>query len=168
MADVLAKDTTVKEIENSLKKGGNYKIVFVITLDSGRIKAQDLSTLNYILESIKTDFNYGLIINQVSIEDLDEKENQLLNTSSIEEIQIFLSTIPSINIDRDQVKPINMRDYDRKLMELEQMIFELMKTIKENREREERLMTLNENSQRLLEQEIKANRDLDSQGQYIA
>ncbi|EFA79985.1 hypothetical protein PPL_06806 [Heterostelium album PN500] len=194
MADVLAKDTTVKEIEKSLKKGGNYKIVFVITLDSGRIKLQDFNTLNYILESINTEFNYGLLINQVSksslakmnsdniqaclqtlkkkpfhilsikkIKSLDEKENQMLDESSVQDIQSFLSTLPGVNLLQDQVKSINITDFNRKLMELETLVFELMKSIKEDREREEILLQLNENSQRLLEQEIKANRDLDSQ-----
>ena len=69
-------DSTLREqaalaIETALKENKNYKIVFVITLNAGRIRPDDLVTINKVCEAIKTDFKYGLVINEVNEEILE-------------------------------------------------------------------------------------------------
>ena len=55
-----------KEIEEALKKNSNYKIVFVATLESGRVRPQDVATIETVCEAIKVPFEYGLIFNKVT------------------------------------------------------------------------------------------------------
>lgn len=63
--DVKFRAQAAEEIEKALKHNNNYKLVFVAMLDSGRIRAADLVTINIICDAIKTDFEYGLVFNQV-------------------------------------------------------------------------------------------------------
>jgi GTP-binding protein EngB required for normal cell division len=64
--DIDLKYQAASEIEKALKHSNNYKIVFVATLESGRIKPADLVTINTVCEAIKTNFEYGLIINKAT------------------------------------------------------------------------------------------------------
>jgi len=64
--DVKLKEKAAEEIEKSLKQNNNYKIVFVATLEAGRIKPADLATINTICDFIRTDFEYGIIFNKVT------------------------------------------------------------------------------------------------------
>eukprot|EP01132_Coremiostelium_polycephalum_P001033 gene1033-1311_t len=64
--NVAMREQAAKEIEKALKHNNNYKIVFVATLESGRIKPVDLVMVNTICDAIRTDFEYGIIFNQVA------------------------------------------------------------------------------------------------------
>eukprot|EP01132_Coremiostelium_polycephalum_P000022 gene22-31_t len=67
LSDIKRKEHAAKEIEKALKHNHNrYKIVFVVTLESGKIKAGDLVTINSICHAIKTPFEYGLIFNKLT------------------------------------------------------------------------------------------------------
>eukprot|EP01132_Coremiostelium_polycephalum_P000023 gene23-32_t len=66
LADLKMKERAAKEIENALKLNNHYKIVFVATLESGRIKPADLVTINTVCDAIKTPFEYGIIFNKLS------------------------------------------------------------------------------------------------------
>jgi predicted GTPase len=76
LSDTQLRERAAKEIEEALKHNNNYKIVFVATIESGRIRPDDLTTINVVCDAIKTEFEYGLIFNKVS-EALEEKINQL-------------------------------------------------------------------------------------------
>ena len=52
LADAVSQANAAKEIEQSLKMGVSYKIIFVITLLSGRVLPEDLHTINIVCESI--------------------------------------------------------------------------------------------------------------------
>jgi GTP-binding protein EngB required for normal cell division len=60
------REKAAKEIEEALKKNSNYKIVFVITLESGRLSPTDLATIETVCEAIQVPFEYGLIFNKVT------------------------------------------------------------------------------------------------------
>lgn len=66
LADETRQKEAAQEIEEALKKNGDYKIIFVVTLESARIKPQDVTTINKICEAIHAPFEYGLIINKVT------------------------------------------------------------------------------------------------------
>jgi len=68
LADATMKLEAAQEIEVALKKNGNYKIIFVITVEDGRIRPQDIETVNAVCGAIHTPFMYGLIINKVEPE----------------------------------------------------------------------------------------------------
>jgi predicted GTPase len=53
-------------IEQALKENNNYKIIFVATLEAGRIKPDDLVTINTVCDAINAPFNYGIIFNKVT------------------------------------------------------------------------------------------------------
>jgi len=78
-----------KEIERSLKKNGNYKIIFVVTLETARIRTMDIVTINKICEAIHTPFEYGLIINKVT-----DKAIKIVN-SNMSVYVSFLTKKPS-------------------------------------------------------------------------
>jgi GTP-binding protein EngB required for normal cell division len=66
LSDVASMEQAAQEIEKALKENNNYKVVFVATLAAGRINSEDLATINKICESIKVDFEYGIIFNKVT------------------------------------------------------------------------------------------------------
>jgi GTP-binding protein EngB required for normal cell division len=66
LADIDSMKQAAKEIEKALKENNNYKIIFVATLESGRIKGEDIVTMNKICEAIKVGFEYGIIFNKVT------------------------------------------------------------------------------------------------------
>ena len=56
-----------KEIEAALKKSGTYKLIFVITVEGGRIRPDDLLTMKVILESIDDKFfPYAIVVNKAT------------------------------------------------------------------------------------------------------
>ncbi len=76
LSDINLREKAAQEIENSLKHNSNYKIVFVATMESGRIRPDDLVTINTVCDAIKTKFEYGLVFNKVS-KALEEQINKM-------------------------------------------------------------------------------------------
>lgn len=66
LADIQLRQQAAKEIENSLKENNNYKIIFVATLEAGKIREADLVTINTVCEAIKAPFEYGIVFNKVT------------------------------------------------------------------------------------------------------
>eukprot|EP01132_Coremiostelium_polycephalum_P009708 gene9708-11922_t len=66
LADPLLREQAAMNISTALKKETNYKIVFVVALNDGRMKNEDIETINSIVDSVSVEFNYALIINKVS------------------------------------------------------------------------------------------------------
>ena len=65
LADVRHRQLAAAAITAALKKGGHFKIFFLLTLESGLWRPQDVSTMRLILESAPIE-NYGVIINKVT------------------------------------------------------------------------------------------------------
>ena len=66
LADKLLRERAARDISDELKKGGHYKILFVIRQQYGRPVEEDITTAKLILEAapeIKS--NFGIIINMV-------------------------------------------------------------------------------------------------------
>eukprot|EP00331_Platyophrya_macrostoma_P014068 CAMPEP_0176434138 /NCGR_PEP_ID=MMETSP0127-20121128/16486_1 /TAXON_ID=938130 /ORGANISM="Platyophrya macrostoma, Strain WH" /LENGTH=422 /DNA_ID=CAMNT_0017816793 /DNA_START=118 /DNA_END=1386 /DNA_ORIENTATION=- len=65
--DIDMRVSAAKEIEKALKRGGTSRIFFVSSLDSGRIKPEDKTTMKLVLEAAKDiRSNYSIIVNKVS------------------------------------------------------------------------------------------------------
>jgi len=66
LSDIEGREQVAKEIEQALKENKPYKIFFVVTLEGGRMKVDDLVTINKICEAIQAPFEYGIIFNKVT------------------------------------------------------------------------------------------------------
>lgn len=51
LADIKLRKQAAKAITEALKRDGNYQIFFVITLEAGRIRPEDMATIKLVLES---------------------------------------------------------------------------------------------------------------------
>lgn len=85
LEDIRMREKAAAAITEALKFGGFYKIVFVVTLESGRIRTIDSATINLILNNAPDITHYGLIINKMSkrfyehIKQEKETEEKLLD-----------------------------------------------------------------------------------------
>ncbi len=55
------------EINKALKQNGNYRLVFVCTVEAGRVRTDDVTTIQTVLEAVEDDkFPYGILLNKAS------------------------------------------------------------------------------------------------------
>jgi len=66
LADAKTRTKAGEAITEALKQNGNYKIVFVITLEGLRLSPEDMATIETVCEAIKVPFEYGLIFNKIT------------------------------------------------------------------------------------------------------
>lgn len=71
LADIKLRKQAAKAITEALKRDGNYQIFFVITLEAGRIRPEDMATIKLVLESASDIKHYSIIINKLSKVALD-------------------------------------------------------------------------------------------------
>jgi hypothetical protein len=72
--DIAAKKQAAAEIEAALKRNGRYRLVFVVTLESGRCRSADAATVKRVLESVSVDVPFAVIINKLAPEELADLE----------------------------------------------------------------------------------------------
>lgn len=78
LCDMELKEQAANEIEKALKRGGEFKILFVMTIESGRVRPEDFLTIETVLSNIDVEVNYGIVINKVTgpfMELVEEDEN---------------------------------------------------------------------------------------------
>lgn len=66
LADVKLRQEAARAITTALRKSGTYQIFFVITLQAGRIRPEDMATIKLVLESCSDIKCYSIIINKLS------------------------------------------------------------------------------------------------------
>jgi GTP-binding protein EngB required for normal cell division len=77
LADIKLRQLAAKEIENALKLGGNFKVVFVLTLEAGRVRPEDKTTMKLVLDSVpQVGHNYSIVINKVPKKTIDSIESK--------------------------------------------------------------------------------------------
>jgi GTP-binding protein EngB required for normal cell division len=76
LADIKMREQAAQEITSALMAGGAYKIFFVITLEAGRVRPADRTTMELVLASAPIT-HYGVIINKL---EKVEKEMLMSNT----------------------------------------------------------------------------------------
>nr|QBK86853.1 MAG: AIG1 family protein [Marseillevirus LCMAC103] len=54
------------EIVKGLTRDGMLKVIFVITLETGRLRSADVATINVVCNAIQTPFECGVIVNKLS------------------------------------------------------------------------------------------------------
>mmetsp|Transcript_57679 Transcript_57679/g.137207 ORF Transcript_57679/g.137207 Transcript_57679/m.137207 type:complete len:535 (-) Transcript_57679:178-1782(-) len=70
LSDIQKRQQAADAITQALKRGGHYKIAFVVTLENGRVRADDLATMKLVLDAAPIT-NYGIVVNQVQPKILD-------------------------------------------------------------------------------------------------
>ncbi|XP_066915262.1 trichohyalin-like isoform X2 [Clytia hemisphaerica] len=81
--DIDKRKQAAEAITQALKRDGSYQIIFVVTLESGRVKPADIATINLILDSAREITSYGVIFNKMSkaaLRMLDKQGKQALLT----------------------------------------------------------------------------------------
>eukprot|EP00026_Physarum_polycephalum_P007352 Phypoly_transcript_07411.p1 GENE.Phypoly_transcript_07411~~Phypoly_transcript_07411.p1 ORF type:complete len:316 (+),score=76.97 Phypoly_transcript_07411:656-1603(+) len=67
------------EIERALKTGGIFKVIFMVTLEAGRVKPDDKTTIQLVLNAApQIESNYSILINKLpktTVEKLKNNEN---------------------------------------------------------------------------------------------
>lgn len=117
LQDVKMRKQAARSITNALKKGGKYKLVFVITLESGRVRPADMSCMQMVLNSTNNQADsYGVVINKLTnqtYKNLMENQAQgvLAQIKQINKISynlhsLFLPNIESLDDENDAVVAI--------------------------------------------------------------
>mmetsp|Transcript_41957 Transcript_41957/g.96297 ORF Transcript_41957/g.96297 Transcript_41957/m.96297 type:complete len:565 (-) Transcript_41957:63-1757(-) len=70
LSDIQKRQQAADAITQALRRGGHYKIAFVVTLENGRVRADDLATMKLVLDAAPIT-NYGILVNQVQPKVLD-------------------------------------------------------------------------------------------------
>ena len=66
LSDVELRKAAAEAITEALKQNGMYQIFFVVTLEAGRVRPVDLTTIKIVLENAKDITNYSIIVNKLT------------------------------------------------------------------------------------------------------
>ena len=67
LADEKLRKAAGKAISEGLRKDGDYKVVFFVTQQAGRVLPQDATTMKLVLEAAsEIGQNYGVVVNKVN------------------------------------------------------------------------------------------------------
>jgi len=79
LSDIDLRKKAAVEITSALKSGGYFRIFFVITLEAGRVRPDDITTMKLVLDSAPIKSNYSVIVNKLHpdlVQMLNEGENR--------------------------------------------------------------------------------------------
>ena len=66
LADRKLRKAAGEAISEGLRKNGEYKVIFFVTQESGRVNAQDVTTMKLVLDAApEIGQNYGVVVNKV-------------------------------------------------------------------------------------------------------
>jgi len=66
LKDVAMRNKAAIEITEALKQGGEFLVTFTITLEAGRVKPEDISTIEAVVKAAPEIRDFGLVINKLS------------------------------------------------------------------------------------------------------
>jgi len=66
LSDVDIAQQAAEEIHKALESGGLFKVFFIVTLESGRVRPDDKATINLVLQAVENiGTNYSIVINKL-------------------------------------------------------------------------------------------------------
>jgi len=74
LADTKIAKKAGEEITKMLKNGGTFKIIFVVTLSAGRVRAEDRTTMELILDAAPIT-SYGVVFNKLTPQTYEDLKN---------------------------------------------------------------------------------------------
>ena len=93
LADIKMREKAAKEITTALKLGGIYQVFFVFTLESGRVRPEDITTIKLVLESASDINRFSLVINKLSA----PAYNRLIDNNAVELKKMITEFLVQIN-----------------------------------------------------------------------
>jgi len=68
LADIKTRKKAAEQIAEGLERGGNFKIVFMCLLSAGRVRPEDVTTVNCVMDTLSKQKNveYTLLVNKIS------------------------------------------------------------------------------------------------------
>ena len=77
LADTKMRLEAAQQIEEALKQNGKYKIFFILNFNAGRVKAEDLATLNTVMDAVNLSHKpFSIIINKLEDDEKEMLENE--------------------------------------------------------------------------------------------
>lgn len=68
LSDLQLRKRAAEEIEKALKEDGKYRIFFVMTLQAGRVRPEDIATINTVMDAIQDgNGTFNILINKVNL-----------------------------------------------------------------------------------------------------
>ena len=81
LADEKLRKAAGKAISEGLRKGGDYKVIFFVTQQAGRVNQQVATTIKLVLEAApEIGQNYGVVVNKVNkkiLKGLKDEDNRI-------------------------------------------------------------------------------------------
>jgi len=120
LSDIKMRKRAAEEITKILKQNGQYKIFFVCTLESGRVRPDDVTTIKLVLESITVPIEYGIIVNKITkqlqhrLQESEEGGKNIiacLNTEHRSTLFFYFYTKNDDLEDRDNVVPVHSKKF---------------------------------------------------------
>ena len=123
LADVNLRMKASEAINKALKKNGTYQIFFVITLESGRLRSEDMATIKLVLNSTKDIKNYSLIINKLSPQVYNcliekEKEELKILVKEIVTLTQHTKNLPAVLLLQNQS---DLTDHKNKIIKMDEL-----------------------------------------------
>jgi len=112
LQDVEMREQAALAITKALKESGCYQVIFVVTLESGRVRPQDLVVINLVLRSAAEITYYGIIFNKLS-----KPIRKRLNDNKEEKLELLAQV--SLNKDEHGRKPCPIPLFLRKIVDIE-------------------------------------------------
>eukprot|EP00927_Polykrikos_kofoidii_P021617 TRINITY_DN20402_c0_g1_i1.p1 TRINITY_DN20402_c0_g1~~TRINITY_DN20402_c0_g1_i1.p1 ORF type:complete len:889 (+),score=89.70 TRINITY_DN20402_c0_g1_i1:96-2669(+) len=124
LRDITMQKRAASEISEALKQEGTYKVLFVITLESGRIRPDDVVVMELVLQAAPTIRSYGVVINK-----LPKRTARMLRTNATDfgnlktylmaglpsptDHVLLLDNIPELEDEQDQLwaASVEFRDF---------------------------------------------------------
>jgi len=75
LADITMREKAAQEISTALRRGGLFKIIFVITTEDGRIRCDDKTTIRLVTQAAPIGSLYSIIVNKEIPEVLELLQN---------------------------------------------------------------------------------------------
>lgn len=117
MSDNRTPDKAAKEITMAIRDNasfGNLKLFFVLTLDNGRVRATDTTTIKLVLDTLPANTPYGIIVNQIGPKSLQKLNSDRKN---------FEKLVVTLNQGREnQTTDIHLIEKDENLEEMDNAV----------------------------------------------
>lgn len=87
LCDAKIRTQAASEIEKALKLHGNYRIIFMITIEGGRIKPDDLYTIGRVMESLgQREKCFNVLINKVKKREMGVANDPVCRDNFLKEL----------------------------------------------------------------------------------